>query len=266
MPVSNEKYDQLKIDKLKHYLEDMASKGQPKPYEIFVDSLKVVPKTEDPKDFDSYEYYMNEDTEKLRILIYNSSLSPRNDQYCFYVQQGKQEKGLNGLGEVENIIQEKLAARDREHEVIKMKEELAETKKQLDEAEDYIEELEEKLAVASDNKYKLKNLDLVELGTTVLGRLAEKHADILAGAGLEGFAKKEKELPASQQETAVSFQKKEETVTATLSTQHQQYIDFMTELEKSFDEAQMLNVIQILQHLMEDPSKVETVSALLTNK
>ena len=40
MPVSNEKFDQLKIDKLKHFLEDMAAKGNPRPYEIFVDNLK----------------------------------------------------------------------------------------------------------------------------------------------------------------------------------------------------------------------------------
>ena len=116
MPVTNDKYDQLKIDKLKHFLEDMASKGQAKPYEIFVDNLKVVPKTEDPKDFDSYEFYMNEDTEKIRILIYNSNLSPRNDQYCFYVQQNKQEKSHNGLGHLDGIIQEKLNARDKEYE------------------------------------------------------------------------------------------------------------------------------------------------------
>ena len=71
MPITHDNYDQLKIDKLKHYLEDMTAKGHAKPYEIFVDSLKVVPKTEDPKEFDNYEYYMNDDTEKIRIQIYN---------------------------------------------------------------------------------------------------------------------------------------------------------------------------------------------------
>ncbi len=80
MPVTNDKFDQLKIDKLKHFLEEMSSKGHARPFEIFVDNLKVIPKTEDPKDFDAYEYYMNEDTEKVRILIYNSTATPRNDQ------------------------------------------------------------------------------------------------------------------------------------------------------------------------------------------
>ena len=107
MPVTNDKFEQLKIDKLKYLLEDMAAKGQPRTFEIFVDNLKVVPKTEDPKDFDQYEYYMNEDTEKIRILIYNSANTPRNDQYCFYVQQNKPEKSSSTLGDIDNIIQDK---------------------------------------------------------------------------------------------------------------------------------------------------------------
>src|SRR5262245_44298334 len=139
MPVTNDKYDQLKIDKLKYFLQEMAAKGSPKPYEIFVDNLKVVPKTEDPKDFDTYEYYMNEDTEKVLILIYNSALSPRNDQYCYNLQKAKLENPLSGLGEIENIIQEKLSARDREHELNRLKDELEETKKQLEESEEYAE-------------------------------------------------------------------------------------------------------------------------------
>src|SRR5689334_312785 len=126
MPVTNDKYDQLKIDKLKHFLVEMAAKGQVRPYEIFVDGLKVVPKTEDPKDFDNFEYYMNEDTEKIRILIYYSMTSPRNDQYCYFIQQHKTEKPLNGVGDLNGIIQEKLEARDREHEVRRMTEELQE--------------------------------------------------------------------------------------------------------------------------------------------
>src|SRR5262245_2837430 len=139
MPVSNDKYDQLKIDKLKHFLQEMAAKGQARPFEIFVDNLKVVPKTEDPKDFDNYEYYMNEDTEKVRILIYNSASTPRNDQYCFHIENRKTDKPLGGLGEIENIIQEKLSARDREHEMTRLQNELEETKKQLEEAEEYAE-------------------------------------------------------------------------------------------------------------------------------
>ena len=76
-------------------------------------------------------------------------------------------------------------------ELRRMQEELEETKKKLDEAEDYIDELEEKLEHAGNDKHKLKNIDLVELGSAVLGRLAEKNADVLSGLGLGGVGNKE---------------------------------------------------------------------------
>src|SRR5215831_18803893 len=114
--VANEKYDQFKIERLKNFLEDMQAKGQARYYEIFVDNLKVVPKTDEVKEFDNYERYMDENTEKIRIVIYGSGASPRNDQYCYTMLKSNQPRELNGLGEIESIVQEKLAARDREYE------------------------------------------------------------------------------------------------------------------------------------------------------
>jgi hypothetical protein len=266
MPITHDNYDQLKIDKLKHYLEDMTAKGHAKPYEIFVDSLKVVPKTEDPKEFDNYEYYMNDDTEKIRIQIYNSNLSPRNDQYCFYVKQHKQDKGLNGLGDIENIIQEKLTARDKEHEAKRIQEELVETKQKLEDAEEYIEELEEKLEQSTSDKHKLKNIDLVELGSAVLGKLAEKNADVLSGMGLTGFGNKEtKQLEQPQPQGEATFQKKAAEPDP-LTEEQQQYIATLQQLQARFDEQQMVAVIGILNQLMEDPSHVNTVAELLNIK
>jgi hypothetical protein len=262
MPVTNDKFDQLKIDKLKHFLEDMASKGQAKPFEIFVDSLKVVPKTEDPKDFDSYEFYMNEDTEKIRILIYNSNLSPRNDQYCFYVQQNKQEKPLNGLGDLDGIIQEKLNARDKEYELNRLKEELEETKAQLEESEEYADKLEQQLEEAKSNKYKLGKLDLIDFGTLVLGRIAEKNSDLLAKVGLEGLGNNQKQIATSETEnTEASFQKKTET--PNISAEQLQYIPVLQQLDAAFDKLSLEVVMLILGKFSEDPDILSSVAESL---
>ena len=261
MPVTNDKFDQLKIDKLKHFLEDMASKGQAKPYEIFVDNLKVVPKTEDPKDFDSYEFYMNEDTEKIRILIYNSNLSPRNDQYCFYVQQNKQEKPLNGLGDLDGIIQEKLNARDKEYELNRLKEELEETKQQLEESEEYADKLEQQLEEAKSNKYKLGKLDLIDFGTVVLGRLAEKNSDLLSKIGLEGLGNNQKQIAASEPETEASFQKKTEN--SNITPEQQQYLPVLQQLDQAFDKPHLEIVMLILGRLSEEPETLNSVAELL---
>ena len=264
MPVTNDNYDQLKIDKLRHFLEEMAGRGHARPYEIFVDNLKVVPKTEDPKDFDNYEYYMNEDTEKIRILIYNSAATPRNDQYSFYVQKNKTDnQSSNGLGEIETIVQEKLSARDKEYELNQLKKELEETKQQLEEAEDYADQLEQQLAEAKTNKYKLGKLDLVELGGVVLENLAIKNSLALEKIGLSGLIATNKSTEETKiEETQASFQKKSET-NNDLKPEYLQYIPVLQNLDQAFEKQDLEIVMQILQKFAEEPSHLKTVAELL---
>lgn len=262
MPVTNDKYDQLKIDKLKHFLLEMAAKEHARPYEIFVDALKVVPKTEDPKDFDNYEYYMNEDTEKIRILIYNSQLSPRNDQYCFYVQQNKPEKPGNGLGDLDGIIAEKLNARDKEYEMNRLKEEVQELKQQLEEAEEYNDKLEQQLSDANSNKYKLGKLDLVGLGTLVLDKFAEKHSDVLSKVGLVGLGNAPSNTTTEAEETEASFQKKGNE-NSSFKPEHLQYIPVLQNLDQAFQKEDLETVMKVLQKFSEEPSHLKTVAELL---
>jgi hypothetical protein len=261
--VTNEKYDQFKIERLKNFLEDMAAKGQARHYEIFVDSLKVVPKTDDVKDFDNYERYMDESTENVRIVIYASGLSPRNDQYYFQVKHNKQEKSLNGLGEIETIVQEKLSARDKEYELNQLKKELEETKHQLEEAEDYADQLEQQLEETKSNKYKLGKLDLVELGGVVLENLATKNSPALEKIGLGGlFAVSNQPEAPKTEESEASFQKKGEQQND-LKPEHLQYIPIIQQLYGAFANEDLEMVMQILQKLSEEPTHLKTVAELL---
>lgn len=262
MPLTNEKYDQHKIDRLKHFLADMREKGQVRPFEIFVDGLKVVPKTDDPKEFDNYEYYMNEDTEKIRILIYYSMTSPRNDQYCFFLSRSHVEKSLNGLGELDGIIQEKLQARDREHEMRKMKEDLEAIKKQLEEAEEYAEELERELELARDNKHKLGKLDLVELGSFVLERVAAKNAAALEKFGLAGLVQPQVGPTETAETTQASFTKKNEEPQAG-NPELMQYLPWLQQLDAAFGQPDLKIVMEVLRQFTEDPSRLQTVADLL---
>ncbi len=242
-------------------MQEMASKGQTRPYEIFVDGLKVVPKTEDPKEFDNYEFYMNEDTEKIRILLYYSINSPRNDQYCFYVQQNKSEKTVNGLGDLDGIIQEKLTARDREHETQRMKQELEETKKQLEEAEEYAEELERQLEEAKSNKHKLGKLDLVELGSAVLERMASKNAATLEKIGLAGLVQPDS-ADAITETSQASFVKKE-VDGGELRPELLPYLPLLQKLDSAFEPPQLETVMQVIVRFTQEPSHLQTVAELL---
>lgn len=274
MPVTNDVYDQLKIDKLKHFLEAQAEKGQAKPFEIFVDNLKVVAKTEDPKEFDSYEFYMNEDTEKIRILIYNSNLSPRNDQYCYTVQKNiGGSKSSNGLGEIEGIIQEKLAARDREHEMNKLREELETTKQELEETEDYAEKLEKEIEYMKENKFKLGNINLGELASVALEGIVRRNPQILTklpgGETLAGIIEqdnrdKEKLLSQpSQPEPQVSFQKE---TTPDITEEEKRHLAYLRKLEQTFtrEQAEMFNAV--IGAMVEEPSIIPTLLDFINPK
>jgi hypothetical protein len=273
MPVTNDVYDQLKIDKLKHFLEAQAEKGQAKPFEIFVDNLKVVAKTEDPKDFDSYEFYMNEDTEKVRILIYNSNLSPRNDQYCYMVQRNKIERSANGLGEIEGIIQEKLAARDREHEMNKLREELEATKLELEEAEDYAGKLEKEIEYLKENKFKLGNINIGELASVALEGIVRRNPQILTklpgGDTLAGIIEqdnRDKEKLLSQPtapEPNVTFQKE---TASDITEDEKRHLAYLRKLEQTFtrEQAEMFNAV--LGAMVEEPSIIPTLLEFINPK
>lgn len=274
MPVTNDNYDQLKIDKLKHFLEAQAEKGLAKPFEIFVDNLKVVAKTDDPKEFDSYEFYMNEDTEKVRILIYNSNLSPRNDQYSFMVQKTVGGKSLNGLGEIESIVQEKLAARDREYEMNKLREELEAAKQDLEETEEYAEKLEKEIGELKQNKFKLGNINVAEFASAALENIVRRNPQILSklpgGAALAGFVEQDnKEQEArllnqqSAPETNASFQKE---TAPEITEEEKRYLAYLKAFEKNLnqEQAEMFNVI--LQAMINEPSIISTMHDLITTK
>ena len=273
MPVITEHYDQLKIDKLKHYLEMQAQKGQAVPFEMFVDNLKVVPRTEDPKEFENYEFYMNEDTEKLRILIYSYGQSPRNDQYCYMVQKNKLDKGLNGLGEIENIVQEKLAARDKEYEMNRLREELETTKQELEEAEEYADTLEKEIQNLKENKFKLKNIDFGELASVAMESMIRRNpqfltklpgGEALAGVIMQDNEEKKRVLAQPPQpETEVRFEKENE---PQITEEEKRHLVYLRKLEETFsrEQAEMFNAV--LSAMVEEPSIIPTLIEFINPK
>lgn len=91
--ITTEKYDPVRIERIRHYLESCTEKGKPKFYEIFVDNLKAVEKTDDTTCFDEYKMYIDDNTQMVKILIYTSTENcPRNDKFIFSLHNPKEEK------------------------------------------------------------------------------------------------------------------------------------------------------------------------------
>lgn len=274
MAITSETYDQLKIDKLKLYLQTQADRNAARYYEIYVDNLKAVHKTSDIQEFDSYEDYMTEDTDRIRILVYSTnSQSPRNDQYVYRMKKQEEQKtivqqqGLSGI-EIESRMEEKLQThRERwEHEALVK--ELEQTKQQLKESEEYAEKLMAELQEYRSKKLHWGNVNLGELASVVVEGIVRRNPQMVAklpgGEALAGIIEqdnKERGTTTPTQETEVSFKKKSDT--PELSDEEKGYLNFMRGIAESFDDEEIVILTQVITKLEEDTTQLKPVAELL---
>lgn len=274
MAITSETYDQLKIDKLKLYLQTQADRNAARYYEIYVDNLKAVHKTNDIQEFDSYEDYMTEDTDRIRILVYSTnSQSPRNDQYVYRMKKQEEQKtivqqqGLSGI-EIESRMEEKLQThRERwEHEALVK--ELEQTKQQLKESEEYAEKLAAELLEYKGKKLHWGNVNLGELASVVVEGIVRRNPQMVAklpgGETLAGIIEqdnKERGTTTPTQETEVSFKKKSDI--PELSDEEKGYLNFMRGIAESFDDEEIVILTQVITKLEEDTTQLKPVAELL---
>lgn len=274
MAITSETYDQLKIDKLKLYLQTQADRNAARFYEIYVDNLKAVHKTNDIQEFDSYEDYMTEDTDRIRILVYTTnSTSPRNDQYVYRMKKPEEQKtvvqqqGLSGI-EIESRMEEKLQThRERwEHEALVK--ELEQTKQQLKESEEYAEKLAAELLEYKSKKLHWGNVNLGELASVVVEGIVRRNPQMVAklpgGETLAGIIEqdnKERGTTTPTQETEVSFKKKSDP--PELTEEEKGYLNFMKGIAESFDDEEIVILTQVITKLEEDTTQLKPVAELL---
>ena len=297
MPIQFDNYAPTKIENLKNYLVSMAAKGNAKFYEIFVDSLKAVPKTDEPNHFDNYEDYMTQESEQIRIVIYNSNLSPRNDQYVFIIKARSRDEannmGLQGFA-VKSFSKNSLSGwRDRQvhqsietkdFEITQLKKEISELKKEVTQAEEDYEALQQELneanaqiEIAKKNSNKLGGVHFGDIASVALEGLIRRNTHIIAkipgGSGLAGLIEKDNNRDGSenfqQEDTEVSFKKKnqstetkKETVSEPVLTENEKrFIAIMKELEKHFSEEEMSQIMMVLDYFSKNRDFLEEVIA-----
>lgn len=282
--ITQEKYDLIKIERLKHYLESAAEKGRPKFYEVFVDNLKAVDKTSDPEAFDEYLVYMGEDTRMVKVLIYTSTEAcPRNDKFIFTVTSPDKEREEKRRGELSGIeVEEKIHAvvqQEREKMATELlKKELQETKEELEEAESYIDELEKKLAEARSTKAVQKE-SLGEVVSLALESMIRRNSHLLSGIplvgqGLAGVVEQDnKRLESVSQtlslgeEAKVSFKRVRSdepgTSTESVSEEDKQTLEYFQSVRQAFTEPELIQVLEIIAVLSNQKESISSVLELL---
>lgn len=262
MAVKKEKYDQSKIEIIKSYLTDQQNDDCPRPFEIFVDELKVVSRTEDIAKFDNYEKYMRPDTVYVLIKLYHNS-SPNNDQYYYYLRE--EATAADGLNGVERIVNQRLEDKDKEYRINRLTEDLEKTKQELTEAEEYAEMLEEQIEQLKNDKGYLGKINLGEIAASTLTALAKNNPQWMnrspLGKALSGLIPPDEPALDNGPDTEAEFKKKSD---AGLSEDEKVIIEIVKNLSASINEDQLRQVALILQKFSNEPQHIQTVAELLS--
>lgn len=267
-----EAYNPQKIEIIKRMLEKQSSKGSPLAYEVFVDNFKVVMKTTDLSEFDSYEDVMTNDTKYIRINVYNSPAETiSHTKYVFEVEERKPQV-QQALGEVTDInakIKESIAVERERWDRDQLMKELDRTKLELQEAEEYIDELTDKLEKVKQKPNHFGKLDLGSLaGSAIEGVMRRNPQWLTKVPGLEGLAgvivdenTNGKRIDAPTEETEVTVTKAN--AAPSLTEEEKSYLEFGKEVAENFEDDEISVLMKIIHQLSKDTSQLKTVAELL---
>jgi len=283
MPIQFDKFEQGKIDLLKSSLEAAAQKDPNKecpPYEIFVDSLKAVRRATDPKLFDGYEKYLTEGTSTVKIVIYASDKTNRNEQYVFSLKAQNREEavdlGLMGLPFKSFSNRDVTAWRQRKQqktaegaEIQGLKREITELNNEIEELETRNDELEAQLKEAEDKAGTINGINIPKMlaqGASELIKMGVKNNPSLSGLagffGADDKAIEQKSEPA--QESEVSFKKQASPQEGIVLTEQEKHLlAFFKQMERYFSPEEMEQLITVIDLISKDKTQLPVVLELL---
>lgn len=288
MPIQFDTFDQQKIDRLKNHLESQAKKGYPKYYEIFVDSLKAVPKTDEPEEFEDYENYMTVNTYQVKVVIYNSGNSPRNDQYVFSLNAKNSKEALDiGLDGVPlqmltkadmidlKVKRDNYLAESRQ--IKELRDEIDGLEKELESREEYITILENAIERAKANGNKIGGIDIGQVLGSGVGYLLKNNAKSLSEIpGLGGIVNMFTQTPDSAkltdptppEQTQASFSKKatggdEEAPPVNLTEEEKQLLILFKNIRKNLEEEEFFDLLEVIDRLSINKEHLPKVLSIL---
>lgn len=274
MPIQFDNYNAEKLEHLKMHLQHCAQRGQTKPYEIFVDTLKAVPKTEAIEDFYSFESYLNTDSERIKVIIYNSAQSPRNEQFVFVMKAASRDEakelGLHGITS-ERFTKRSLGLWQQrsteqalyKNEVQALKAEISRLKGVEREQAELIESYEKIIEKAKQNGNKIGGVHIGEVLSVAMEGLVRRNTHLLSklpfGEELAGIIEKDNfdkanGLQQQQPEISENSFSRIDANTPTSKQEISAFNELFLTLEKHFSEEEMQSIMHLLSALMEDPN------------
>ena len=260
MSIQRSVYSSNKIMSIRQILHSNAQSGSPLEYEIYVDDMRVVPRTKNPENFDQFEEYLEDETRLVSIIIYDLEAGTCIRHQLSLEPAKAEVPNLSGI-EVDRIISEKIAQERKQWHYVQMEKEKKEIEEQLAEAEAYIEKLQKTLeSVKSEGV--TKTMGWIEVASIITEGLIRRNPRLIAklpyGETLAGIIEQDNKLSqsnAASQETANN--KKAEPSEDTVSELHKKYISIFKNWEENFGKEDTALLMEMIQELSEKPEAIE---------
>ena len=271
--LGKEKYSPEEVERIYEYLSVYHEKDQPIQYEIIVDNFKAVRRTDDLSMFNVFEKFVKPKTKSVEFILYTGT-SNNNDKYMLYFGEDEQ-RGLSGL-EVEKRIQDGIDKEKKgwEFEQLRkenqdLKSEVNEQDKEIDQLEKEIDRLEKEKEDLIAKQSPLKGL-VGELGAGVIEAIVRRNPKTIAkiipgGESLAGLldqeAREREETPAIS-EAEVVFTPKSNSA-PTVKEEDKETLQLLTQIRQVFSEEEYDKVMDILDALLTDKTKISTIHEML---
>ncbi|MBT1699481.1 hypothetical protein KK083_21465 [Fulvivirgaceae bacterium PWU4] len=265
--VSKHKYDPAQVQRLADLVRIYHDRGQPFDYEILIDGLKVVRRTNDPDMFFIFENFITPDSKALEVLFYvGSSNVNEKRMFVFGDVPDEKEVGLSGVevdARVREGVKEGIETHKKEWQYLQAQKENESLKQQVADLEKQVRRMETEKRELLDSQSPLQEF-LGQAGASFVESFLKRNPQVLksipggeALAGLIDNSKTGTEPPETFSDSSVSFQAKSET--PALSEEDRTAITFVNQLKAKFAKDEFDKVLVILQTLADDKSKIELI-------
>jgi len=259
MSFKNQKYSEDKMNKHLEYLKMYEAEGESLDYEILIDGMKAIRRTNNTNRFPMFANFIQEDSQKVELFIFQGT-SNHNDKYTYYLKDGPVED--QSLGDIDHRIEEKVKEAERKWQFSQLQDRNTALEKDIKDLEAEVAALEKENEAIVGSQSPLKGL-LGEVGASFFESFIRNNPQIASripgGQALAGLLDKEVQN-ISVEETEATFKPKSS------SAEEEGLLTFARELRQGFRPPEFALVIDILQKLAEDKTQLQPTLNFLTHE
>lgn len=263
MSIIKNKFSDARISLLRQFLINNAQNGNPADYEIFVDELKVVGRTNDPHQFDNYEDFLTGETRDVTVVRYDGK-SRRNTRHIFsFKEETKQENNpLSGI-DIDKMVEEKLAHHKRQWEFEQLKNKNEELVNQISEAEEFIRK-QSKTIEELKEKRKFEDREFGEIASVVVENLVRRNTHLLKKVpgmeGLAGFIEKDNQT-SRQQSIPTEEASLSKNANAELNEEQKVHLEILKQMQNVFSNENLEKVLNLSKIFIQKPKAIDPTVA-----